>query len=278
MQAFLIVAAVVTFVVSVLGLIFASLFRPSRYLVYAQAFASGAFIGVSILHFMPRALHCFAATPPWSANHFPISSVIIVAVLAFLHLSERVALSSRTSPVRLRGDFSEFSSQEAAPLLMHHVGALPSLGLECVILVSLIFHSVIIGCALYFQHEADTAMAVSLLVNTAVEKAVEAFAVRLLLRKQLLPKPVALVLIGLYALGTPVTVLALGSKPLKDELALDGALMSVSAGVFLYIGVLVWRRTFLTPFDWECKEVVILCVVFLCSLVVQALTCISGHV
>ena len=56
---------------------------------------------------------------------------------------------------------------------------------------------------------------------------------------------------------------------------LNAVASSLSAGLFLFIGILLWRKTFLTPFDWQKKELVIVSIVFICSLAVQSLTGIN---
>jgi high-affinity Fe2+/Pb2+ permease len=66
------------------------------------------------------------------------------------------------------------------------------------------------------------------------------------------------------------------SRPEQD--LLTGIFLSISAGVFVFIGLLLWRKTFLTPFDWTKKELVIVCVIFFLGSGIQALTRITEPV
>jgi zinc transporter ZupT len=272
LDTFLILSSVLLFIVSSIGIILAAFFRPSTYLIYAQTFAGGAFLGVAILHFIPRAVTCFSEI---SADEFPVYSLIIVSVFLFFVLAELLARGRKSEEMRfeLSEDLQYFSM-----LMMHHTGALPSVALEAIIYVFLLVHCVIIGFALYFQHQQHPAFKVSLLVNAVIERLVEAFAVTLLLKRQVMPHAMFWIAMVVYVAGTPVTILALAATNLKDNKMLDAVSMSLSAGVFFFIGVLLWRKTFLTPFDWRKSELVILSTIFIISLGAQALTCITPHV
>jgi zinc transporter ZupT len=269
MDTMLIIAAVLLFVVTFLAAFLAKSFKPSTYLIYAQAFASGAFIGVAILHFIPRAVACFRQTTLPISNYSPYSLIIVFVFLLFI-LSELVG----SSPGQTQHPEDEFSATDLSTLVMHNLTSIPSRFLLFCVLAFLLAHSIIVGLAIYFQHPQHSAIVISLLVNASVEKFVEAFAVTLLLRRHQIFPWVFWSFIVVYASTTSVTILLLGTANWHDNVLLAGIFISISAGVFLFIGTLLWRRTFMTPFDWRKSELVVISLVFVGSVALQALTCI----
>jgi hypothetical protein len=104
-----------------------------------------------------------------------------------------------------------------------------------------------------------------------IEKFVESFTLTLMLGR--IPNPIVFwLMVTFYAISTPLTILIVGWCKLKDRVVLTGVFMSISAGVFIFIGLLLWRKTFLTPFDWKKSEIVLVCVVFILGTGIQALT------
>jgi hypothetical protein len=79
-------------------------------------------------------------------------------------------------------------------------------------------------------------------------------------------------LIALYSLATPITIFIADVKDISGDLLLTGIFMAISAGVFIFIGVLLWRRTFRTPYDWRKGELVIVCLALVAGAGIQALT------
>jgi hypothetical protein len=51
-----------------------------------------------------------------------------------------------------------------------------------------------------------------------------------------------------------------------------GVCLSISAGVFLFVGSLLWRRSFLTPFDWKRKEIAVFSGLFVLGILIAACT------
>jgi len=81
-----------------------------------------------------------------------------------------------------------------------------------------------------------------------------------------------------YSLLTPITILVLGvgfDINSDDNKELSYVSQSISVGAFFFIGYILWRKTFLTPFDWKRNEVLIISSLFIISILIQALTASS---
>jgi zinc transporter ZupT len=276
---FLIISSVLIFVVSVLGILLAGRFKPSTILIYAQTFASGAFIGFSVLHFIPETVACFnrLRRDEEHSLDYPVYSAVFVAVFLFFLLAELAAAIRTNRADESRQEISSDAPKDFSPFLMRHFSALPSHFLKGIMSIFLIVHAVIIGFAIFFQRKAHLDLTTGLLVNTSVQKFIEAFGIALLLRRHA-PNLVFWVLMGVYSIATPLTVVGVGWADFQPSDLFIGSCLSISAGLFLFIGILLWRRTFLTPFDWKKVELVVLSSIFLVSIVIQALTCITTHV
>jgi uncharacterized membrane protein len=82
---FSIAAASTCFVMSLADPMIAKLFNPGIYLVYAQIFASGSFIGIAILHFIPQAVTSLGKR---YGDGYPMYSLILVIVFCLFALAE----------------------------------------------------------------------------------------------------------------------------------------------------------------------------------------------
>jgi hypothetical protein len=120
---FSITAACTCFVTSLAGPLITKLFNPGIYLIYAQIFASGSFIGISILHFIPQAVVSLGRK---SGSGYPMYSLILVIVFCLYALAELNGMrhaAAGTSPAAIGGE----TGKDYTIFLMHHFTAVPSL-------------------------------------------------------------------------------------------------------------------------------------------------------
>jgi hypothetical protein len=263
MDTLAIVAALTLFAVTVAGAVISKLFNPGILLIFAQAFVSSAFISVAILHLIPYAV---ALLP----GAYPLYSPVILLVFSLFSVGEFSTIRVRRDPPQPGGPVQEVAFDYSI-FLMHHFASLPSIWLRAVTFVCFLGHSVVLAFAFSFYHKEHPAVSVSLVLFLALEKFLESFTITLMYRAieaQLLFWS----LIGIYSIVTPVTIFAIHSTDLRDNTTWSGVCLSISAGVFIFIGLLLWRKTFLTPFDWKKSELVLMCALFVLGAAVPALT------
>jgi zinc transporter ZupT len=266
MWTFLIVSAVVLFI-AILGGVFAlHLINLGTLLMFAQAFSSSSFVGVAILHLMPQAAALFH-------HAYPLTSLIAIGVFVLLFIGELVGFH-RPNTRRPLEDSQELSESYAV-FVGHPRAAIPSLCLEIAVYLFFLAHSVFVAFPFVLVSDRRLSAAVPLLVVVTIEKVIEGFTVTLLFRR-IVHSPAAVPLLLLYAAATPAAVLAMGASAIGDNSTACAVCLSVSAGVFLFMGVLMWRRSFLTPFDWKKWEAALLVVLFLAGIAVPACTRIEG--
>jgi zinc transporter ZupT len=260
MWTFLIISAAVLFIAALTGGLGSRLITPGTLLMFAQAFSSGSFIGVSVLHFMPQAA-------AWLSLAYPLSSLIIVAVFVVLFLCEFVAIRLPRAPSPLE-DSHELSASYSL-FIMRQFTAIPSLWLEIAAYLFFLAHCIFLAFPFVFVSEGRVSPAVALLVVVAIEKVLEGFTVALLFRR-IARSPAAIPLLLLYAAATPAAILAIGASSITDDRTWCAVCLSVSAGVFLFMGFLMWRRSFLTPFDWKKWEIALFCALFVAGIALAA--------
>ena len=269
MDAFDIIAAVLMLFAPFIGVAIAKLMKPGTYLIYAQAFAAASFMAISLFHLLPEAVHWMNPFRSW-----PMYSVIMAVVFMFFALAEMKALG-HFEMEQHRDEVSDEVAKDFSIFLMHRFTIIPSVCLQLVVFMFLIIHALVIGFAISFRR--DKAVYASILVAALIEKIVESFTITLVVRKDIMRGIGFWILMVLYACATPAAILAASMSGLEDESRVAGALISISAGVFLFIGMMLWRKTFLTQFEWRKREVIIVCVVFCVSILIQALTTINQY-
>ena len=80
------------------------------------------------------------------------------------------------------------------------------------------------------------------------------------------------ILISIYSLATPLTLIATlfteyGAGSSREQ----WVYASISGGLFLYVGIFLWRRTFMTPFEWKKMEVLYTILIFVGSIILQGI-------
>jgi zinc transporter ZupT len=264
MDAILIASIVSMLVTSIVGVIISRLFKPGIYLIYAQTFASGAFIGIAILHFIPEAVD-------YLDFDYPYYSLIILIVFSIFSIGEFSAMRQPSSAADSPGSSMRELAMDYSVFLMHHFTTIPSFWLQLIIYLCFLAHSVVLGLAFAFQSAEHAAVTISLLLFLLIEKFLEAFTVTLMLGR-IERRLFFWALIVLYSIVTPLTIIVTSLTKLKERSVTSGICLSISAGVFIFIGLVLWRKTFLTPFDWKRRELALVCVFYIAGVTIPAVT------
>jgi zinc transporter ZupT len=264
MDGLLLASVLSLLVTSVIGVIVSRLFKPGIYLIYAQTIASGAFIGIAILHFIPEAVG-------YLDFDYPFYSLIILIVFSLFSIGEFSALRRSVHSAESAENSIRELSMDYTVFLMHHFPAVPPVWLQVLAYLCFLGHSVVLGIAFSFQRAEHPAITISLLVFLIIEKFLEAFTVTLMLGR-IEQQILFWVLTAVYSVVTPVTIVVTALTNLKERRFSSGVCLSISAGVFVFIGLVLWRKTFLTPFDWKRGELALVCILFIIGVTIPALT------
>jgi len=258
------------FLFSIVGTWISKIVKPGIYLIYGQTFASGSFLSLALLHFLPDTISDFLEYK--KNDTFPYYSIIIVFIFVVFCIAEIRAVLHVESNQTDFYEVSDDSSKDFSVFLMHRFTAIPSGWLRIFVFIVMVVHSVILG---YVITSYLSEKYFSILIATITEKVIESFTISIISRKDKSRPFVFWTLMIGYALVTPLAII-LFSYINIDSNPLAGAIFSsISTGLFFFIGILLWRKTFLTPFDWQKMELFIVSVVFVGSIALQALTSID---
>ena len=256
METDLIIVAVCLFLVSIIGCYITKFFRPGPFLISAQAFASGSLLSLSILHYIPLSIQCFETSEQPIYLYVAISTYALFTFLEHIPTSNQFSLQESLNSEGSARDFSQF--------LVHHFSTVPSKWMLAIVFIFLLVNSVFMGIGL-----SCTDHFIGFSIASAISKLVEAFTLGLLLQTdQTRPLPYWICVI-VYSITTPVTGLCF---PSKSDIIMRGYFAAISLGFFLYLGILLWRATFLLPFDWRRKELFYVCASFSFAIIIEALS------
>lgn len=257
------VTAGLLIIISYLG-VMAGLYKtPGTFLVYAQSFASGSFLGLSILHFFPDAANCFQ-------HQFPLYACVMIGVFALFSLFELIVLSKyENKRNNMIPEISDDSGKDYSIFLMHRFSAVPSPKILLIIFLFFLAHSIVIGFGIPLHKNSPDESYYFMVFSIMVEKFIETFSLTIMSLPNKISKLVIWIFATIYSVATPIMIIINFSSKSLDLIAI---MFSISAGVFLFIGLLLWRKTFLTPFEWKKKELFWVSLWFFVGLLVQALT------
>lgn len=266
MDVLLLISAISMLVVSI-GCIFgARMLSSGIFLISAQAGASGAFVTIALLHLLPEACTCWKPGEKWPMHYF-----ITAVTFGLLSVIDTVDRRNRSE----KGSTADKDIGDCSLLLVNHFSAIPSVVMQTIIMVFMVGHSVVLGLLIWLKKDAETYIPV--IVATLFEKAVEMFTVSLIIARGFARGRWFWIVVVAYSLATPVTmVIAMEVARIPDSMAM-GTCLSVSTGLFLFIGIALWKKTFLTPFDWRWGELVVVVLVFTVSIGVQSVTCVNQY-
>lgn len=263
-----IITTISVFIPSYIGTILALYIQPGIFLIYIQTFASGSFLGLSILHFFPDAVKCFSS----ESDKFPIYSCVMVGTFALFSLIELVVLpkyeNDQNDAIKR---ISDDSGKDYSIFLLHRFSAIPSLKLLFIIYVIFLAHSCVIGISIPFlikEHDNTYLIAV---FSIFIEKIIEMYELTIMTKPNKIPTYIIWILTIIYSIPTPLIYHFVNLQKQK----LLSIFLSISTGVFLFIGLLFWRKTFLTPFEWKKKELFLVSLWFFIGILIQALTHIN---
>ena len=233
----------IIFGISIVSTVIAIYCKPGIYLLYAQSFASGAFIALAMVHLVPTAyIEC--------TTRFPYYSYVIVSIFA---LSVFFEIFARPKPKPQHIDFtdnSESAIKDFSALLVHNFSAITSFALFILFFIFLSIHSAIVGITVSISEK------ISYSIVTGTQKFVEVFTLGSLLRIDQVGKVKFWLIMGFYSLITPVAILLGCIYVCTKNRAIVSCLFGLSGGLFLFIGFLFWKKTFLSPFDWKRSEMI----------------------
>lgn len=211
-----IVAAILIFLTSLFAVIYPIRARayPSHHsaLEWADAFASGIFLGAALFHMLPEAITTFSDIYP---NGYPIAEYFCVAGFLILLFFERLA---EAIP-------SKAQAQRATPLI---------------IALMLIIHSLIEGTALGINTAYATASMIFLAI--IAHKGSASFALAVILNRSQMTTKSIIITVGIFSLMTPLGI-GLGTTAAlflqsKTSQLLAAGFNAFAAGTFLYISTL----------------------------------------
>lgn len=185
-----------------------------RFLALGDAFASGVFLSVAILHMLPDAVSSFQEVLPHV--HYPLA--YLFCILAFLLM------------LLLENSFSHTHGDD-----IHHTHQTTPYVLAFLLSV----HSFIEGAALGIN--TTLASASIIFIAIMAHKGPESFALLMSLQRYLLPTKKIISAILLFSLMTPLGI-ALATTMIHvlqahSSKLLEASLNAFAAGTFLYIGV-----------------------------------------
>ncbi len=195
--------------------------RPEHHplLEWADAFASGIFLGAALFHMLPEATELFTDQLP--SIHYPLAEAFCAIGFLLLLFLERLAACGK-EPQALQK-----SSRQ------NH-------GIPCILAFILIIHALIEGAALGIS---TTAAATSILFLAIIaHKSSESFALAVILNRSHFKLPTIIFIICVFSAMTPIGILG-GSLLSLHIASTTGKLLmagfnAFAAGTFLYMSTL----------------------------------------
>jgi len=199
--------------------------RRSHFMSWGNAFAAGIFLGTGLIHMLGE------ANRAWTALGWSYPMPLLLAAIGFMLflLVEHVLLPADAHSV------AHAHSGHALPA--EEVERLTGTGIPHALLLALSIHSVIAGVALGGQGSFAGAFYIFLAI--VAHKSSAAFALGVALRRSTVELRRSRQLIGLFALATPLGILA--GALVRDLLRsvvgqyFDAAFLALAGGTFIYI-------------------------------------------
>lgn len=253
----------------VVTLIFCNLarfFRPGPLMICAQSFSSGSFLALALLSYLPDT---FSSTNTYIQ---PYNLYTALATFVFFSIVEHFPSSSSRHSLQDSMN-SEGSTRDFSHFLIHHFSTVPSKLHFWFTFLFLLTNAVLMGFSI---HKCQN-LSLSNYITFPVAKMVESFTLGLLLQSYQAKLLIFWCTIVLYSIASPITFIILSQLKFDKIDDCTYFLTSMSVGLFLYIGILLWRATFLLPFDWRRSELLIVCASFAAAILIQALAIIGSQ-
>ena len=199
------------------------LFRPQKArqakgFPFGQAFAAGVFLALAFTIMLPSAFQLFRRAFP--NVDYPLASIIAIAAFLFLLFLEHLTAHVK----EFEGSSEEGLSPSSFPIIMTIMIAIPSFFL---------------GTALGVSESAAAAM---IFIAIMAHKGSAGFALALKMARSTLTRPQTFMIFSMFALSTPIGIIV--GEDVRQYLSghtmlvVKGAILSLAAGTFLYMGVL----------------------------------------
>lgn len=265
MEAVSIISIILIFFCSILSGWASKKFTPGTNIMYGQAFASGSFLSLSLLQFSAKAAKSYGE---WA--NYPWYSLIILMIFIFFSVSELKALNDMENQ-KQKTYYDDDHSHSYGIYLAHRFDVVPSVWLQIIVYIFVIFHSIIIGFNFSGVETCSTKYMIGLAISCIIEKIIESFTLSLLMTREEMQPLLFWALLILYSITTPMTMLILIlNSSFTFTQQEKWVFSSISCGLFLYIGLFFWRKTFMTPFEWKKNEIIISISVFIAGIIIIA--------
>lgn len=252
--------SIALFIASLLCCNLSRFFRPGPLMICAQSFASGSLISLAFLTYLADAINIYNSNLDYLK--YPEHLYIALGVFVLFTLMEHIPGSQ--SRLSMQDSMnSEGSTRDFSHFLVHHFSTVPSKSHFIISYLFLIANAILMGLALLCSVCCDKKNIYAVFIAYSIAKMVESFTLGLLLQSSQSKLLIFWVLTTIYSIATPITYISFNYPEQKNiGKRAQGILTSISMGFFLYLGILLWRATFLLPFDWRKYELFIVCASF----------------
>ncbi len=190
--------------------------QNSSFVYYGEGFSAGIFLGASLLHMLPDAIHnLWLQTSYWE---YPIATLLCAGGFLLLYFTEQLTISF----------LGENPSEGKAVTTMSYL-----------LLVVLCIHSIVVGLSLGFEGVGFTALVIMLAIF--VHKASAGFALGMSMIRSNIKGPTRGLMTIVFAISTPLGVLVgmylMAFNNIKISGLLEGLFDALAAGTFLYMAM-----------------------------------------
>lgn len=190
--------------------------RESFFIYYGEALAGGTFLGISLLHMIPDAIHRLLNMHFWE---YPLTALLCLTGFFLMYLIEQIGQAYKRRSIHA-----------------HHANC--SL-MVYLLLAMLLFHSVVVGLSLGL--ERTQLAAIIIMLALFVHKASEAFALSVSMNRSHLSQQVRLFILSVFSLATPLGIgigwLMTRRWPAGVSPVPEGLFDALAAGTFLFMSL-----------------------------------------
>ena len=181
--------------------------------------------------------------------------IIIIVTFAVLTLFEHIPVNSKFSSFNDSLNISEASNRDFSTFLIHHFATIPTTWMMVLVICFMSVNSVFLGISISCSPTKTTLFGAVCLI----EKLIQTFTLAVILQSSKVKHSTFWYITVFYSLISPAAAILINTTGNDRR---TGIFASVSSGFFLHIGFILWRSTFLMPFDWKKHELFIVCVLF----------------
>ena len=250
--------AFIVFVANVLVTSLASFFSNNSFISKSESLAGGIFIGATVCHLFPEAIHNY------SASQLPVPVIISLSALLFMYFVDRAT------------EYFDKEQQIEEETLSNknRIGRMPPLP-TLILYLLLVFHCIIEGIA--FGVISDRRALWALFSATIGHKPIECMVISIkLYDKAQLSKSTHIIMILMFCATVPLTIILFSFIRAEVASGFVGFITSFSAGVFLFFGIHELMELVEKGKQFNNRNKIIHTVLFLCGIVWMALISVFG--